>query len=138
MVVVGRRSIALIQCGLKPASMPHQLDSEFSAAASFGTLLRSLRARAGLSQEALAERAGLGVATLKALEHDQRQRPHPNTLAQLADALGLTPEDREAFLDSRQAAERQSRPAAIPDLIPESPPGEPELGMAGWLRGDLH
>jgi ribosome-binding protein aMBF1 (putative translation factor) len=67
MVVIGRRSIALIQCGLKPASMPHQLDSEFSAAASFGTLLRSLRARAGLSQEALAERAGLGVATLKRL-----------------------------------------------------------------------
>jgi len=66
---------------------------------SFGTQLRTLRQRAGLSQEALAERAGLGVATLAALEHDQRQRPHPHTLARLADALRLTDAERTAWLD---------------------------------------
>ena len=32
--------------------------------APFGTVLRVLRARAGLTREALAERAGLSVATL--------------------------------------------------------------------------
>ncbi|MBV9933562.1 MAG: helix-turn-helix transcriptional regulator, partial [Actinobacteria bacterium] len=50
------------------------------AAASFGARLRGLRARAGLSQEALAERAGLGPATVRALERDLRPRPHPHTL----------------------------------------------------------
>jgi DNA-binding XRE family transcriptional regulator len=38
------------------------------AGASFGARLRAFRVRAGLSQAARAQRAGLGVATLKALE----------------------------------------------------------------------
>ena len=75
---------------------------------SFGARLRGFRAQAGLSQEALAERAGLGLATLKALERDQRSRPHPHTLALLADALGLAPPDRAVLLDST----RRARPAA--------------------------
>ncbi|MBV9601342.1 MAG: helix-turn-helix domain-containing protein, partial [Chloroflexi bacterium] len=61
--------------------------------------LRGLRARAGLSQEALAERAGLGPATVRALERDQRPRPHPHTLALLAEALGLAPAERAALLE---------------------------------------
>jgi non-specific serine/threonine protein kinase len=52
-----------------------------------------------LSQAALAERAGLGVATLRALERDRRQRPHHNTLARLAEALDLTPVERGALLE---------------------------------------
>jgi DNA-binding transcriptional regulator YiaG len=47
----------------------------------FGAQLRILRARYGLSQEALAGQAGLGVATLKALERDQRRLSHPRTAA---------------------------------------------------------
>ena len=75
---------------------------EPGAPASFGEQLRISRARAGLAQEALAVRAGLGIATIKALERDQRQRPHPHTVALLADALGLTPEDRASWLESQQ------------------------------------
>jgi predicted ATPase len=78
--------------------MHHQLGSEASAA-SIGIMLRGFRVRAGLTQEALAARAGLGVATLKALERDQRQRPHPNTVALLANALELAPEERVALMD---------------------------------------
>ncbi|HEY1298107.1 MAG TPA: helix-turn-helix transcriptional regulator, partial [Chloroflexota bacterium] len=44
-------------------------------AASLGAQVRLFREHAGLSQEALAERAGLGVSTLKALERNSRQRP---------------------------------------------------------------
>jgi predicted ATPase/DNA-binding XRE family transcriptional regulator len=62
-----------------------------TAAGSLGAQLRILRQRAGLSQAALAERAGLGLATLKALERDRRPRPHPHTLARLAEALGESP-----------------------------------------------
>ena len=58
-----------------------------------------------MSQEALAERAGVDVATLAALERDQRQRPHPRTLATLTDALGLPPVDRDAFMDSARPPE---------------------------------
>ncbi|MBV9279902.1 MAG: helix-turn-helix transcriptional regulator, partial [Chloroflexi bacterium] len=39
-----------------------------SSEAAFGDLLRRLRAAAGLSQEDLAERAGLGVRTISDLE----------------------------------------------------------------------
>jgi transcriptional regulator with XRE-family HTH domain len=40
--------------------------------------------RAGLTQEVLAERAGLSLATLGALEQGRRQ-PRPHTVAALAD-----------------------------------------------------
>jgi len=60
----------------------------------FGAQLRRLRERAGLSQAALAEHAGLGVNTLAALELERR-RPHPRTLAALVSALGLTPAERD-------------------------------------------
>ncbi|HYW90609.1 MAG TPA: tetratricopeptide repeat protein [Chloroflexota bacterium] len=72
---------------------------EARAASSFGAQVRTFRTRAGLSQEALASRAGLGVATLKALERDQRQRPHPRTVALLAEALGLAVTERAILLD---------------------------------------
>ena len=53
-------------------------------AGSFGAQVRVIRTRAGLSQEALAERAGLGVATLRALERETRSRPHLHTVTRLA------------------------------------------------------
>src|SRR6266511_1359641 len=67
------------------------------ASASFGSQLRWLRRRAGMTREVLAERAGLSVATLAALEGGQRRRPYPNTVVALADALGLVHADRTAL-----------------------------------------
>src|SRR5215467_15204636 len=90
-----------------------QLSSELRPAASFGAQLRAFRTRAWLTQEALAERAGLGVATLKALERDQRQRPHPSTLALLADALELPPSDRAILVGDAQTAERATPRAPL-------------------------
>jgi predicted ATPase/transcriptional regulator with XRE-family HTH domain len=95
-----------------------------------------LRTRAGLSQEALAERAGLGVATLKALERDQRQRPHLNTLVLLADALGLDQADRDALLDSTHSRERLE-PVVAPVEQPAERSVEPFTistePLPGWL-----
>jgi predicted ATPase/DNA-binding NarL/FixJ family response regulator/DNA-binding XRE family transcriptional regulator len=62
------------------------------SAESFGALLRHYRELAGLSQEALAERAGLTRNAIGALERGQRRHPFPTTVHALATALQLSPE----------------------------------------------
>ena len=57
--------------------------------APFGLLLRRLRERSGLSQEQLAERAGISAKAVSALERGERQHPYPHTVRSLATALGL-------------------------------------------------
>jgi predicted ATPase/DNA-binding XRE family transcriptional regulator len=71
----------------------------------FGSQLRCYRVLAGLSQEALAERAGLSRRGIADLERGARRSPYPDTAARLANALELNGADREAFL----AASRPSR-----------------------------
>ncbi len=61
---------------------------------SFGALLRKLRLARGLTQEELAERAGLSVRGLSDLERGVRRRARPETFAPLAGALGLDPTER--------------------------------------------
>jgi hypothetical protein len=46
----------------------------------FGRLLGQLRERAGLTQEALAERARLSAKAVSALERGRRQHPYPHTV----------------------------------------------------------
>jgi predicted ATPase/transcriptional regulator with XRE-family HTH domain len=60
----------------------------------FGTRLRRLREAAGLSQEQLAERAGLTAQAVGALERGDRRRPYPQTVRALFDALGLRDTER--------------------------------------------
>jgi predicted ATPase/DNA-binding XRE family transcriptional regulator len=59
-----------------------------------GLLLRGFRVDAGMSQEALAERAGLSPDAIAALEQGRRTRPRAFTLRVIADVLGLSAEDR--------------------------------------------
>ena len=66
-------------------------------AITFGALLRRFRDRAGLTHEALAERAGASAAAISALERGRRQHPYPDTVSRLAEALGLSPDERAAF-----------------------------------------
>ena len=79
---------------------------------SFGALLRHHRLTAGLTQEELAERAGLSTRGVQALETGGRTSPRAETVRLLADALGLDAETRAALI----AAAR------------------PELGRAGHPR----
>jgi predicted ATPase/transcriptional regulator with XRE-family HTH domain/tetratricopeptide (TPR) repeat protein len=60
----------------------------------FGTLLRHFRLGAGLSQEALAERAQMSADTVSALERGARRAPYAQTITLLAHALGLEPHHR--------------------------------------------
>ena len=66
----------------------------------FGELLRQFRLTATLSQEALAERAGLSVDAIRALERGRRSSPRPDTLAMLFDALNLQPDDRQLLISA--------------------------------------
>src|SRR5262249_56587544 len=64
----------------------------------FATLLRQFRLAATLSQEELAARAGLSLRGLSDLERGVRRAPYLVTVRQLADALGLSAEDRQALI----------------------------------------
>lgn len=62
-----------------------------------GSLLRQFRLEAALTQEELAERAEISVRAVSDLEPGVNPAPRPFTIRRLADALGLTSEERAAF-----------------------------------------
>jgi transcriptional regulator with XRE-family HTH domain len=89
------------------SSQPARFDQE-----GFGTLLRAHRRRLPLTQEGLAERAGLSERTLRNLEGDRIHRPYPDTIRRLADALNLTGEERQDFEAAARQATLDPSPAA--------------------------
>jgi predicted ATPase/class 3 adenylate cyclase len=70
-------------------------------ALSFGQRLRHYRMQAGLTQEELAERAGLSVRGISDLERDIRRAPYPDTTNRLATALGLGDHERAELQRAR-------------------------------------
>lgn len=131
------------------------------SAPQFGALLRRYRKAAGLTQEALAERALLSAFTISALERGANQTQRRDTLVLLSDALGLTPPERAALEGAARAAtvtEPQVRSsAALPPLVGradevmlikrhlagEGPPvlflaGEPGIGKSRLLWEATH
>jgi predicted ATPase/DNA-binding XRE family transcriptional regulator len=81
--------------------------AEINDRPTFGKQLRALRREAGLSQEALAERALMSVDTISALERGTSQAPQRETLASLVKALDLDPEQQQSL---EALAVRPSRP----------------------------
>ncbi|HZS86553.1 MAG TPA: tetratricopeptide repeat protein [Chloroflexota bacterium] len=90
-----------------------------------GELIRRYRELAGLSQEALAERATMSPRGLLYLERGLR-RPYPATLRRLADALGLTDQEREALM----LAARQGAAAEPPTVRTEIDAPEPRAAYS--------
>src|SRR5947209_20405692 len=78
--------------------------------ASFGGVLRRYRVAAGLTQEELAERAGLSAHGISDLERGARSRPYPATVHHLAEALALTAAERAEL---QAAAGRAGAPGPI-------------------------
>jgi predicted ATPase/transcriptional regulator with XRE-family HTH domain len=68
-----------------------------SSTPTFAELLRRHRIAAALSQEALAERAGLSARAISDLERGVKTRPYLETVRMLADALDLDPALRSAL-----------------------------------------
>jgi transcriptional regulator with XRE-family HTH domain len=85
-------------------------------------LLRRHRVAAGLTQEALAERAGLSLRGVSDLERGARRAPYHDTAVRLAEALGLLGAERVALLAAtRRAGPRPLVEGASPQTITLSP-----------------
>ena len=80
--------------------------------ASFGDLLRHHRLAAGLTQEELADRAGLSKRGISDLERGARTRPQRETVKLLAEGLGLAGSTLAAFI----AVARRGASARWPPL----------------------
>lgn len=85
---------------------------------SFGALLRRLRQDAGLTQEELAERAGLSVRGISDLERGVNRSARRETARLFADALGLRGEERRHFLEAARG--RATAPSAL-GFVPVPP-----------------
>src|SRR5690348_8917675 len=96
---------------LPPGAPPHT---------SFGALLRRYRTAAGLTQEELAERAGLSVRNLRDLERDTPQRPQQATFERLAVALAVPATDYPAFVAAARRRDAQ-RPEPAPSPAGPAP-----------------
>ncbi|MER5508826.1 tetratricopeptide repeat protein [Streptomyces sp. NPDC002766] len=85
----------------------------------FGAAIRRFRLRAGLTQEALAERSGVSVSTIRGMETGKRSNPQLASVRQLTAALDLRPTEQEELLAAAGAAE----PSVIP--VPRQLPAPP-------------
>ena len=94
----------------------------------FGDLLRALRESRSLTQEELADRAGLTVKAIGALERGERRRPYPHTVRSLVTALALDEADAERLVSAVPG--RRATPTAV-----DEPPDRPgENGVVGRDR----
>jgi predicted ATPase/transcriptional regulator with XRE-family HTH domain len=84
----------------------------------FGALLRRLRQEAGLTQEELAERAGLSVRGISDLERGVNRTARRTSARLYADALGLAGAERRRFLE---AARGREQPPAATNALPIPP-----------------
>jgi len=99
-------------------------------AASFGGLLRAYRERALLSQEKLAERAGLSARTIRELEAGRVRRPRGTSVRLLAQALGLQGSLRQAF-EAAARTHPSARSGDAASRASDEGDGDPPLGGGG-------
>ena len=93
----------------------------------FPGLLRGLRERAGMSQNGLAERAGRDPGTINRLESGKRAPVNRELVEDLARALGLEPDGRDALLAAA---------GHLPEVYREVGLGDPDLRLLADLLGD--
>jgi transcriptional regulator with XRE-family HTH domain len=90
----------------------------------FATLLGDLRRTAGLTQQELADRANIGVRTLRDLETGRAIRPQRSTIDLLAAALDLAGPDRTGFLEAARGRLPLPAPTTT-DTAPRPPRPRP-------------
>ncbi|MFJ9734216.1 helix-turn-helix domain-containing protein [Streptomyces sp. NPDC101171] len=127
----------------------------------FGQRLRFLRARAALSQEALAHAAGVSVRALADMERGRTRGPQRRTVRALADALGLDADEAAGLEESAALGRPRPRvaggpaaPVALPlprdiqdftardaalarllDLVRDADPGRPQVTVVAGQPG---
>src|ERR1700745_2386501 len=100
--------------------------------AKFGALLRRYRLAAGFSQEALAAPPLLSVPAVSALERGHRTNPRPETVALLAEALGIGPTERSALIVA--ATGLDDKAAGVPPRESAQTASEPALKVSALPR----
>ena len=81
--------------------------------------LRQARAAAGLTQEELAERSGVGVRTIGDLERGRTRKPYARSIRELAAALGVPfPGQTAATPVYGRAASAAAPPVVVPRQLP--------------------
>jgi predicted ATPase/transcriptional regulator with XRE-family HTH domain len=103
----------------------HGLREGGSVPESLAELLHRFRSAAALSQETLAERAGLSTRTVSDIETGFAKTPRLVTIMLLAEALGLDDGDRVSL---QEAARKAPSPAARGAGPPPLPPAQPLVG----------
>jgi transcriptional regulator with XRE-family HTH domain len=99
-----------------------------------GQMVRVFRGRAGLTQEELAERAGVTAQSIGNIERGVTLSPRADVLQRLVDALELAPDEENALRRAARAAVRGSQrpsPWAVPPAA--SSPVTGEAGSAATL-----
>jgi tetratricopeptide (TPR) repeat protein/transcriptional regulator with XRE-family HTH domain len=92
---------------------------------SFGAMLRCYRIAAGLTQEALAARAGISARGVSDLERGVRRAPYQETIKRLAEVFQLSVSERAAF----EAAAGRIRPLAVLPLAGRAGPAGATEGV---------
>ncbi|MFD9698148.1 ATP-binding protein [Lentzea sp. NPDC059081] len=108
-----------------------------NAPPAFSGLLLQHRHAAALSQADLARASGLSVRTLRDLEHGRAQAPKEQSAKLLADALGLTVDERRMFLVVAQEGRRRLPQTLDPALLHVLPLVPDVVGREeefAWLR----
>lgn len=82
--------------------------------ATFGALLKRYRMAAGLTQEALAERANLSARAISDLERGLSRAPRYDTLAMLTNAMNLSAEQRAALFAAARPSRSRGRESRSP------------------------
>ncbi len=90
---------------------------------SFGALLKRHRGAAGISQEELAARAGVGVRTISDLEREVTRWPYPSTVTLLAEALQVDEAQRAALESAARRPSEANAPSRPALPIPRADPG---------------
>lgn len=101
----------------------------------FGRWLQRRRKALGLTQRALAERAGCAAVTIHKLETDRR-RPSAELAARLADTLQIPQAERPAFLRLARGQLSPAAPGSLdvriePDGLSAAPPIRASVGAGG-------
>ncbi|GHH43829.1 XRE family transcriptional regulator [Lentzea cavernae] len=92
-----------------------------TGAPALGALLASYRRRAGLTQEELAERAGVSARSISDVECGRIRWPQRRTRESLAEVLGLNDAEREEFLLATKTGKLSAPQAPVPPAVRRSP-----------------
>ncbi|MFG2105111.1 BTAD domain-containing putative transcriptional regulator [Micromonospora echinaurantiaca] len=118
----------VLRCPCQITGVTTMIDAFGVGPGDFAMRLRWLRGRSGLTQEALARRAGISMATVRDLEQGRSHHPRQRSVRALAMALGLSSEDAAAL---RAAAFRGG--AATRPRDPGARDGPVRLAVLGPL-----